>query len=119
MSASRSHRTPPAANAPSARAPKTPNLDPRSPDNSEILERIAAGEQDPYHLNAPLPAAPAEEGGILDSLGLRSGDWNFGFKPAMSTSDEHDDPGTRDRAARQRQDEMAEGWDRRSGQGKK
>jgi hypothetical protein len=115
MSTSRSHRPPPATTAPTAKTPKFSSLDPRNPDNSEILDRIAGGAEDPYHLTGDLPAPAKEEGGgILGALGLTVGDWKMGFEPTMSTSDEYDDPGTRDRAARQRQDEMAEGHDRRS-----
>lgn len=89
------------------------------PDNSAILERMAAG-RDPSigGLGGPTPGpdkkfelpswlSPAGVGG-------RIGGWRIGGIPVTSTSGALDDVGQRDRAARQQQSDAAEAHDRRS-----
>lgn len=84
--------------------------------NQESLQRIAAGRGGPTGpMSQPGPGpAPADKGpSWINELGVGGvfGDWTFGLKPTRSTDDTFDTPGTRDRASRQAQDKMSEGWD--------
>lgn len=109
---SRSNRPAPTQAPAPAPSPLPPDLDPASPSNAALLERIAregaTHAPPPAPAPAPAPARGARPGVNPAGVGVTVGDWNIGVVPRMSTSDEHDNPQNEERARRAREEEVVE-----------